>query len=172
MVACLALGAAVCAVAGSAQAEARVSVNACRYAATAPVAAVVRSHDPQGVVTFQRGCRVSVRPSFGGRPIVVLAGAAYPGNQFAGRLQLFRSGGEEEDDELTRKVITRVPRLRNAYLIREVYKEDGSLSQQLIIVKLGAKMIILSDLGFTNRADTRRFFLRPTRFFTVARLLR
>jgi hypothetical protein len=168
---CVALAAAGALAAGSAPAAGGVDINACRYEATAPVVAVVRVHDAKGAVAFQRGCRVTLRPSRGGRPVLVLGGVAYPGNQFAGRLQLERTGGEEADDEITRKIITRVSGLSEAYLIREVYRLGGAIDRQVIMVKLGAKMIVLTDLGFPDEKDDRHY-LTPKAFAKVARLVR
>ena len=162
---------AACSVAAGAAAAPGPSLNACSYAEKAPVIAAVRTLDARAKVTFGVACRVTVRPSFGGGPRLVLGGAAYPANQFEGRMQLFRSGGEEEEDELTKYLISRVPRLKNAYFVREVYKQDGELSRQLIMLKLPTKMIMLTDLGYADRTDAIRF-LRPTAIYAVARQLR
>ena len=64
-----------------------------------------------------------------------------------------------------------MPGLPNAFLVRERYIGDGTLSFQLVIMKLGAKMIILTDLGFRDREDELPF-LRAGAAHTVARLLR
>lgn len=165
----LSLGAATCVAAAPSAAAPSVNVNACSYAATAPVATAVRQLDAKGAVTFQKACRVWLRLSTGGSPAVVLGGAAYPGNQFAIRLQLARSG--ENDDEFTRRVVTRVPGLRDAYLVREVYTEGGGVARQTILLKLGAKMIVLENYGLANNLNQTRF-LRPAQFYVVAKLVR
>jgi hypothetical protein len=160
---------AACAAAGPSAAAPRVNVNACSYSATAPVATAVRSLDAKGVVTFQRACRVTIRLSTGGAPAVVLGGAAYPANQYALRLQLARSG--ENDDETTRNVVTRVPRLKNAYLVREIYVEGGELARQTILLKLATKMIVLENYPLVDETN-QTTFLRPVPFYAVARLVR
>jgi hypothetical protein len=163
------MSAAACVAAGPSAAAPRVNVNACSYSATAPVAAAVRSLDAKGVVTFQRACRVTIRLSTGGAPAVVLGGAAYPANQYALRLRLARAG--EHDDEFTRNVITRVPGLKDAHLVREVYTEGGGLARQTVLIKLATKMIVLENYPLADETN-QTTFLRPAQLYAVARVVR
>ena len=167
----IAVCAAVAAAAAVAATPSRaININDCSYASTKPVKAAVQSLDPAGVVKLQRGCRVSLTPA-GGEAAVVLVGNAFPGSQLETRLRIFRDQNSD-DEQFTKNVITRVPGLKNAYLVRELYKADGEIQLQTVMVRRAAKLIVLTNLGIGEHSTDTLLFLRPAQLYTLARLLR
>jgi hypothetical protein len=147
-----------------------VNVNACSYSAQAPVTRAVKTLDPSAAVKVQQACRVSVTPP-GGAATVVLAGNAFPASQMQERLAIFRSIGTGDED-FTRSVVTRVPGMKDAYLIREVWKDGTGTQLQTVMVKRGAKLLILTNLGLGEHSSEVSKFLRPAQLYALARLVR
>jgi hypothetical protein len=165
----LALLAALAAAAVAVVPAGAVNVNACTYSAKGPVTAAVKTLAP-GTVKVQAACRVTLTPT-GGAATVVLAGNAFAATQLAVRLQAARSLGQDEE-EFTRGIVTRVPGMKDAYLVREVWKDGTGTQLQTILVKRGAKLLVLTNLGLGDHSSEASKFLRPAQMYALARLLR